>query len=637
MFRIALLLVLSWLSVALTAQDRDRIAKAEMQARKHLLKMERAGAVNNTDIIQQRLELSVNPEVKYITGKVNTVFVPQPSIDFLEFDLSDSLVVDSIIYHNSAMVFAHTNMVLHINLPQSVTQRDSIAVYYHGVPGGTGFGSFVQDKHDSIPIVWTLSEPYGARDWWPCKQNLQDKIDSLDVLITTPDTVRAASNGLLAQELHNGNQVTYHWKHRYPIASYLVCMAATNYAYYYDYVPYESDTLPVLNYVYPEDSVEARNATASIVRMIQLYDTLFGVYPFQDEKYGHAQFGWGGGMEHQTMTFMGDFGFELMAHELGHHWFGDKVTCGSWQDIWLNEGFATYLSGLCYEHIAPEWWYAFRRSRIDGSCVVPDGSVFCDDTTSVSRVFDPHLSYSKGAMVLHMLRYLLGDDVFFSGLRSYLNDQNLAYNFAKTGDLKAHLEAASGKNLTTFFTQWVYGRGYPSYQISWIQDFSNTLSLTINQSQSHPSVPFFNVPVQVRFKGQLGDTIITFDPAQNGENFVLDKFSFSVDTVEFDPNLWIIAKDNTVTRNSAYQLDMLVYPNPVNNQLQLRVETDEGRSPEIKIYNIKGQVMYSDARFIHSGSETLSIDVSNLAAGTYRIALRVPGKTITAPFVKTGK
>ncbi len=638
MVRLATALLFLLLTGVLTAQDRDRIARAEMQAHGHIHKVERGGAINNTDIIQQRLELLVNPAVKYLSGKVTTVFIPQNAIDFIEFDLSDSLSVDSVLYHNSSLSFTHNANVVRISFGQTIAVMDSVSVYYSGVPGGgTGFGSFVQDKHDSIPIIWTLSEPYGARDWWPCKQNLQDKIDSLDVLVTTPDTVRVAGNGLLVEELHNGDKVTYHWKHRYPIAAYLVCMAATNYAAYYDYVPYANDTLPVLNYVYPEDSADARNSTSSIVRMVQLYDSLFGIYPFKEEKYGHAQFGWGGGMEHQTMTFMGDFGFELMAHELAHHWFGDKVTCASWQDIWLNEGFATYLSGLCYENIAPEWWEAFRRTRIEGACVVSDGSVWCDDTTSVSRIFSPHLSYSKGAMVLHMLRYQLGDSLFFGALRNYLNDVNLAYGFAATPDLKYHLEAASGKDLTGFFTEWVYGKGFPSYQINWAQDFSNQLTLTLNQTQSHPSVSFFTMPVQLRFIGAQGDTTITFNHTQSGQTFVLNKFPFAVDTIVFDPNLWIVSKNSTLARNAAYQLAMMVYPNPVSNTLQLRVESDESRTPEIKIYNLKGQLMWADSRFIHSGSETLTIDVSNFAAGTYRIALRVPGKTITSTFVKAGR
>ncbi|MBK7970327.1 MAG: hypothetical protein IPK08_16080 [Bacteroidetes bacterium] len=177
-------------------------------------------------------------------------------------------------------------------------------------------------------MIWTLSEPYGSSDWWPCKNGLTDKADSIDIFLNVPNAMTGASNGILIAETPNGTTKLFHWKHKYPIA-YLICMAVTNYVKY-SLCPLAGDTLEIVNYVYPEDSLLATSQTDEIVSMVQLYDTLFGVYPFHNEKYGHAQFGWGGGMEHQTMTFVSNFGFDLLAHELAHHWFGDKVTYGSW-------------------------------------------------------------------------------------------------------------------------------------------------------------------------------------------------------------------------------------------------------------------------------------------------------------------
>ncbi len=636
--RLLLLLGFMWCVEWVNAQDRlTDIAGAERRGAEAFFKEERSGAANNTDVVQVRLEVTVDPAIKYISGKVTTGFVATEQLDFIEFDFTDTLTVDSVYYHGQPKAFSHLNNVVHIDLPsRSEGVLDSISVYYSGVPSPSGFGSIIYAQHDSFPVVWTLSEPYGAMDWWPCKQTLKDKIDSLDVLVTTVDTLQAASNGLLVDTITSGNLKTFHWKHRYPIATYLVCFAVTNYSVYYDYVPYGGDTLKVWNYVYPESFAEAPAQTAYIVPIMQLYDSLFGVYPFNHEKYGHAQFGWGGGMEHQTITFVTDFGFELIAHELAHHWFGDKVTCSSWEEIWLNEGFATYLSGLCYEHIAPEWWTAFKQTRIEGACNQPSGSVWCDDTTSVSRIFEPHLSYSKGAIVLHQLRYLLGDNAFFAGLRTYLDDAAHAYKFGTTESLKNHLEQAGNRDLDEYFSDYVFGRGFPSYQVTWQQDFGNQVQVTLGQTQSHPSVSFFEMPVQLQFIGAGKDTIITLNATSAGQVFTF-KLPFAVDSVIFDPNYWILSSNNSITRIPAYKFSGQVYPNPVSQQIQLRVETEESRTMEVKIFDMAGALVYSGSIFVHSGSEVVKLDAPLLQAGVYQLSLTVPGKTIKTGFVKTAK
>ena len=218
------------------------------------------------------------------------------SFDEVVMNMSNALDVDSIVYHNNTITYTHAANILTANLPASLGTGvyDSIKVYYNGVPASTGFGSFIQDSHNGVPVIWTLSEPYGASDWWPCKNGLTDKADSIDIAVTTPSDYTVASNGLLVAAVPSGPNTTYYWQHRYPVATYLICFAVTNYVRYSHFVPYAGDTLEVVNYIYPEDSLSAVSQTAAIVEMVQLYDTLFGEYPFQNEKYGHAQFGWGG-------------------------------------------------------------------------------------------------------------------------------------------------------------------------------------------------------------------------------------------------------------------------------------------------------------------------------------------------------
>ena len=478
-------------------KDNSKIDIPAMEAKAQAAKLRSVLTLvtNNYNIVYHRCEWRIDPDTNYINGAVTTYFKPTVAgFNQIQFDLTTILTVDSVKYHNAPLVFAQmTGDLLQITLPGiiPINTLDSMTVYYQGAPVSGGFGSFNHTTHSGTPIIWTLSEPFGAKDWWPCKQDLVDKIDSLDIIVTTPQINRVGSNGLLVSETLSGTDKIYHWKTRYPIAAYLLGIAVTNYVFYSNYVPLSpTDSLQVLNYVYPESFVSAQSLTPDIINVIKFYDSLTIVYPFANEKYGHAQFGWGGGMEHQTMTFVVSFNHSLIAHECAHQWFGDHVTCGSWQDIWLNEGFATYFEGLTEERFFPSTWQAWKQDKITGITSHPDGSVLCDDTTSVNRIFDSRLSYDKGSYLLHMLKWKLGDSTFFKGLKDYLNDPFLAGGYAKTPDLKAHLESASGQSLTNFFNEWYYNQGYPSYQINYSQ-FGNAVTIIANQTQSDPSVSFF--------------------------------------------------------------------------------------------------------------------------------------------------
>lgn len=573
------------------------------------------------DIVYHRCEWNIDPSQYYIAGKVTTYFTSLiASLDSVVFNLSNSLSVDSVWHQNTTVSFIHASDLLIIYLPSPITQNqlDSVSIFYHGAPNNSGFGSFDTASHNGVPALWTLSEPYGGSDWWPCKNTLSDKADSLDVWITTPSQYKAASNGILVATTNNGSQTTYYWKHRYPIATYLICLAVTNYVEYSHYVPFGSTITEVLHYVYPEDSATAAAQTPYIVPIMQLYDTLFGVYPFVNEKYGHCQFGWGGGMEHQTFSFMGGFDFELQAHELAHQWFGDKITCGSWEDIWLNEGFATYLSGLCYEHLAPFWWPVFISQRMNYVTSQPDGSVWCNDTTDVNRIFDGRLSYAKGSMILHQLRWVMGDSAFFAAINNYLNDPVLQYGYARTYHLKSHLESAYGSSLTWYFNDWFTGEGYPSYQIGWSQT-GNIFQISIYQTQSHNSVSFFELPLPFKLVGQQNDTMIRLMHSYSGESFSFP-VSFQVTNVLFDPDKWIISKNNVIT--ALHQpvrpaQTITLYPNPCSEQVHI---TTPSETFTLRLYNMEGQLL----REKHYYGNDAILETTTLPQGCYHIEVTTP-------------
>ena len=416
----------------------DEIVCKEMMAYANIAQA--AAFVNpltdNYDLKYYRFDWYIDPAQYYIKGSA-TVYFETLEDDFagIHFDFSSNLGIDSVTYHGENRTYEQSgDYLLTIQMPQPLDKGtlDSLTITYEGAPPASGFGSFVQTMHNGSPVLWTLSDPFGSQDWWPCKNGLGDKIDSIDVFITTPEAYRGASNGALVSEKTIGTDKVCHWRHRYPITPYLVAIAVTNYISYTDTVILDNGTeLQMLNFVYPENEAGARAGTGDLVEVLQFYDSLFITYPFHEEKYGHAQFSWGGGMEHQTMSFVFNFGWSLLAHELAHQWFGDMVTCASFEDIWLNEGSATYLEGLSQERFrGASAWQSWKSGRLANITSQTGGSVLVTDTTSVSRIFSGRLSYNKGAYLHHMLRWILGDEIFFQGMRSFLN--TYSYDYART-------------------------------------------------------------------------------------------------------------------------------------------------------------------------------------------------------------
>lgn len=598
--------------------------KAEQEQHASLANFRSSPFANDYDIVYQRLELSIDPALDTIWGLVTTHFEPKiPFFEMLWLDLSDSLSVDSIQWNGTTVPFYRPgDNYLQVAFPSflPIDTADAVTIFYHGSPPQSGFGSFVTSTQpDSTPVLWTLSEPYGARDWWPCKQDLSDKIDSLDVLVTTRSNYRAASNGVLVSEMSLGMNTTYHWKHRYPIPTYLVAIAVTEYTVLSANVNLSQGNLNILHYVFPDDSATAASDVQVLEGQLQLYDSLFGPYPFMAEKYGHAQFGWGGGMEHQTMSFMGNFSEGLIAHELAHQWFGNKVTCGSWEDIWLNEGFATYLTGLNYFYLRPDStdWEVWLTGQMEHVTSQPDGSVFVDDTTSVGRIFDGRLSYSKGAMVLHMLRWQLGDSAFYAGIRNYLADTTLAFCFARTPELVSHLESASGQDLTEFFNDWYTGQGYPTYNLHWFPE-DDGLHITLDQQQSHNSVSFFEMPVMLSIFGQNQDTTVIVDHTTSGQEFVFD-IHYDVIAIEVDPENWIISANNTSSLLGDDQHLVNLYPNPATESFTLEVSRLAAPEINVLITDMAGRVVYEKDHAVLAAVPKVNIPMIAWPKGAYQV------------------
>jgi aminopeptidase N len=631
-------LILSCFVALVSAQEIDSnidaIAKSEMRLASKKIAFLSNPNTQNYDISYHKLEFTVDPSVNYISGIVTTTFTALTDLSTVTFDLTNQLVVSSVTKDGLTLSFTQTDTnELVITLPNTLNSGTvaTVSIFYSGTPSSQG-NAFTSTTHNGAPILYTLSEPYGARDWWPCKQDLNDKTDSLDVYITAPSEYISVSNGIEpAAPVLDGLNKTSHFHHSYPIPSYLIAIAVTNYKVYNQIGGTVPNQYPIINYIYPETLESAKTQLDQTPLILNLFESLFEIYPFQTEKYGHAQFGWGGGMEHTTVSFMNNFSRGLIAHEAAHQWFGDKITCGSWKDIWLNEGFATYLASLVIEKFdGQEVFINYKKSMVNYVTSSSSGSVYLSDSDllSVSRIFNGRLTYYKGAMVLNMLRLKLGDELFFQGIKNYLADSNLAYKYAVTTDLQSHLEAVYGSSLSEFFNDWIFNQGYPSYTVTTENQSGGIVKFRINQLQSDPSVSFFEMPVPIRVLGNNGQQMdLILNNTVNGELF-LKEVPFAVTSVIFDPNSDLISRDNKTTLGlNDFELESIkLYPNPTNNSLSLDVPSGITLTKTI-FYNVLGQKMIETA-------STTNWNVTSLPAGVYFISLFTDYGTKKVQFVK---
>lgn len=585
-------------------------------------------ASSNFDIHYLSCNWNIDPAIRYIQGNVKLGFTITEKASSIILDLANELLVDSIQFKNKKIIFSRpqdNSIVINLGITLEKGIREELTVYYKGVPpfANSPFSTFTNSTHNGIPVVWTLSEPYGGKDWWPCKNGLNDKADSIDVTITTPEKYTSSSNGLLIQEITAGGKRTTYWKHRYPIATYLIAIAATNYTVIKDSVQVGNKWMPLVEYSYPERVNEFINAAAITKRTMQLLQNTFSPYPFSNERYGHTQFGFGGGMEHQTNSFMFNMNETLIVHELAHQWFGDKITCGSWQDIWLNEGFAIFSTNLNIEKYYPEnTLLSLYRSQLNFITSNKRGSVYVDDTTSVNRIFDSRLTYYKAGWVLQMLRWKLGEEGFFKAVKNYLDDPALAYKFAYTKDLKRHLESTTRQNLDEFFKDWVYGQGYPSYQLKWYSIGKSWVNTSLFQSTSDSSVNFFEMPVPIRFKNNSRDTTIIIDHKKNGQVDYIN-IGFVADSAFIDPKYKIISANNTVTRSQpiSNEDDIIIFPNPIKNKFNLLISNLKAGPLTISLLNSIGQIVWKNTESNFIGAALYTIPSDKLAAGVYYLRL----------------
>ncbi|SHF51492.1 M1 family aminopeptidase [Chryseobacterium sp. OV279] len=575
----------------------------------------------NYDLQYQRMDISLDPAVYNISGSVTSHFKPNQNMSSIYFDLNSTLTVSQVKYHGTDLTFQQlSTKELKIDFPASIPANtlDSLTINYSGAPSSAN-SAFFNGNQGGTAVLSTLSEPYGAQDWFPTKQSLNDKIERFDFKITTPSQYNVAANGkLMSETILPGSKKLTFWRTAYPTAAYLIALSITNFTKLNSTIG--NPPFPFVNYVFP--STASNTTTMSNIewtkQAMDTFETYFGPYPFRNEKYGHMQFQWGGGMEHQTMSSMGSWSRSIIAHELAHQWFGDKVTCATWNDIWLNEGFATFGEHLANEKLlmTNAQFMSFLVDEKNTITSATGGSTYVSDAelSNSNRIFSSRLSYAKGGYIVRMIKWILGDTAFYQAVKDYHARPNLAYGYASTADFKASFLQSSGKDLTEFFNDWLYGQGYPTYNIKWRQT-GNQIFFKAGQTQSNASVSFFEMPLPIKVNGTGGQTAyFVLNHTTNNQGF-LETVPFPVASVQFNYEHQILDKnstvvqDNTLSVSSVDKEEFALYPNPAKNELYLK---GVDRAVDYSIYSVDGKLI---RKAVYQPGK--SVEISELVPGTY--------------------
>jgi len=635
-FKWALLSATSIFSFELNAQRACAVSKNNPVTHTQAVPISHVVLMNKYDMKFQHLNLNLERTGKAVSGNVRSIAqVKSTILDTFGLELYSDLIIDSARVNGALITPIRNSHAVSFILPNTLQQNDFIdaTIYYRGTAptlNGSAIGDGLNNGTSQSwgnQVTWSLSEPYSAYEWFPCKQQLQDKIDSVYVYVTTDPTNKVGSNGLLTAVVNVGNKKRYEWKSRHVIDYYLISVAIAKYVDYSIYAHpagMSGDSILIQNYVYdnPATLTNFKSVIDQTDDLIEFFSDKFGLYPFADEKYGHAMAPFSGGMEHQTMSSMGFFNFELVAHELGHQWWGDNVTCKTWNDIFINEGFASYCEHLALEQFNPTSAVSTMLQVHNNVMTQNGGSVYNPDTVNVNRIFSSRLSYDKGSAIVHSLRFVINDDnLFFTALKNF--QVQFANSTASILDFKSSVENTTGLNLTQFFNQWIFGEGYPTFTVRWNQVGSNFYLKNTETVSMSSITPLFITPLEFRLTRSTGDTIIkVFQDA------LVKDYSFNINgtisNVTTDPNNWILNK-GTVTRdlnlvsikeNISTATFISLYPNPAKNTLNIKnTISSASNNYDYSIYDVSGKL-------ILYGTTTQTIDISKIPNGMYFIQIK---------------
>jgi aminopeptidase N len=566
------------------------------------------------DVRHYELFLLLNPEKREITSSARIYFNARSSLNGpVELDFA-GLTIDSVRHEQTITTFNRKEDLLSIDLVNTVNPGDSsnVTVYYRGIPQA---GIYFRTNLSGDTVIYSHNEPFDARYWFPCNDNPADKA-TMDLAVDVPAGFHVLSNGILTGQSFGPGRTIFQWRESYPIATYLISIAAARYQIVEQMFEDGAAAMPLQYFVYDGDQDRADTALQVTQEMLSFFGAYIEPYPFIKEKYAMVAvpFREAAAMENQTATTMRDDILDnesIIAHELAHQWWGDAVTPDDFEHIWLNEGFATYFDALFTEHKYGREAFGQRMQEYNGY-IYTDGSLEYPILDPPPRYLFGRAVYFKGAWVLHMLRHKVGDVTFREICRQYY--QAHAYGNASTRDMIAVSESISQMPLSGFFDQWLNHGGVPVLFGSWRQTGS-AVSIDLEQRQD---AVVYTLDLDLRIEGTGRDTTFQVVLDRPAGSWTVD-FPETVVRILIDPENRVLEQNNSPLYNIPEKTVLRrTYPNPFRDRITIEYQVGIADEIAIDIVNILGETVARLERGPrNNGVYSVIWDGSGFASGIY--------------------
>ncbi len=582
------------------------------------------------DALYYTVEIEVFPSTEEFVCSAGIRFTPTTAgFGTLLLDLRE-LSVDSVWDSSGPLTWSHTGDSLLVTLGSTMNPGDTSEVFvsYSGTPwneGAGGWGGFWFHAyvyyHMGVGVY--SDQPSMGRVLFPCWDHPTDKA-GVDLIVTVPDTLYAVAGGdLQSIDTSTDGTATYHWSQPEPMSTYLAALSVS------DYVVLQDSTIDwIYYYVYPWEIDDALGSYVNVDLMMTNFETVYGDYPWAS-KFSYVMTP-KGDMEHLTQVYhiaAAVNGFTtydwLLAHEMSHHWWGDCVTETEWTDVWLSEGFATYSEAIWFESYGQEEYDEYIRDEI----MIPylnSGELFPLTAPSTPAELWSYTTYQKGASILHMLRYVLGEVAFWEAMGTYFDE--FAYSNCCTDDFRDHIETAYGADIDWFFDTWVHDWGYPVYDLeySWTET-DGDWEVTVDLEQIQTTGPVFTMPLEFAVTGASEDTLVVMwnDQVIQTETFAVP---FEPTEVLFDPDNHILSTHLTGIEDRplppALGTGALHFtPNPANSVTLLNWAGMDDAGLTVRIFDLAGRLHTE----MNMAAGERQMDISSIPPGLYLVLASGPG------------